>query len=217
MSSKSFIELALAQAQKNQKMTEKQQKIFEVAIKMFAEKGYASTSTSEIAKAAGTAEGTIFRHFGSKENLLFSIIFPFLIESVPTIADEFINDVLTKPYQSFESFLQALIKNRFEFAKENKEIIKILIVELLHRDDLRNQFITFFQQAPSKHINALLDTFKERGELVDLPNSTLIRTVISQIIGYFICRLMLLPEFQWDDSLEVEHLVQVILTGVGAK
>ncbi|MDP4107839.1 MAG: helix-turn-helix domain-containing protein, partial [Bacillota bacterium] len=44
-------------------MTEKQQKIVETAIQMFADKGYASTSTAEIAKAAGVAEGTIFRHF----------------------------------------------------------------------------------------------------------------------------------------------------------
>lgn len=42
-------------------------KIILAAIQAFAEKGYASTSTSEIAKNAGVAEGTIFRHYKTKK------------------------------------------------------------------------------------------------------------------------------------------------------
>lgn len=49
------------------KLSEKQIKILEAAIEIFAEKGYASTSTSEIAKRAGVAEGTIFRHYKTKK------------------------------------------------------------------------------------------------------------------------------------------------------
>lgn len=217
MASKSLLELALSQAKNTEKMTEKQQKIVETAIQMFADKGYASTSTSEIAKAAGVAEGTIFRHFGSKENLLLSVILPFLLEAVPVVADEFIQDVLTKPYPSFESFLTTLIENRLEFVRENNSIFKILIVELLNRDDLREQMITFFQQTPYQHVTAVLDTFKERGELLDLPNPILIRTMLTQVFGYFMVRFALFPSFNWDDSLEVEHLVQVILRGIGKK
>ena len=155
MAAINLIELALAQAKTKNKMTEKQQKIVETAIQMFAERGYASTATSEIAKAAGVAEGTIFRHFGSKENLLLSVILPFLLDSVPVIADEFIHDVLTQPYHSFEGFLTAVIKDRLQFVQENKQVFKILIVELLNRDDLREQLISFFQQAPYQHLTAI--------------------------------------------------------------
>ncbi len=215
LAAKNLIELALAQAKNNEKMTEKQQKIVEAAIQMFAEKGYASTSTNEIAKAAGVAEGTIFRHYGSKENLLLSVIVPFLLNSVPTIADDFIKEVLSKPFQSFESFLTALIKDRLEFVSENKEIFKILVAELLHRDDLREQLISFFGQSPYQHVSAVFDTFKERGELIDLPNPTLFRTMFTQVFGYFMVRFALQPDWDWDDELEVEHLVRVILKGIG--
>ncbi|MGG5255256.1 TetR/AcrR family transcriptional regulator [Neobacillus sp. SM06] len=216
MSARNFIELAISQAKNKQEMTEKQQRVFEAAISLFAEKGYASTSTSEIAKAAGVAEGTIFRHFGSKENLLFSVILPFIIESIPIVADEFIQDVFTKSYPSFESFLTALIENRLHFVKENQEIFKILVVELLQRDDLRMQLIAFFQKAPSQHINRILDGFKQRGELIDLPNFTLIRSMLTQIFGYFMIRFTILPNRKWDDATEVKRLVQLILHGVGA-
>ncbi len=55
-------------------MTEKQEKIVNAALKLFAEEGYKSTSTSKVAKEAGVSEGLIFRHFGNKEGLLKAII-----------------------------------------------------------------------------------------------------------------------------------------------
>lgn len=54
-------------------MTEKQEKILEAALQLFAEQGYAATSTSKVAKAAGVSEGLIFRHFKNKEGLLDAI------------------------------------------------------------------------------------------------------------------------------------------------
>jgi len=55
-------------------MTEKQENILKAALKLFAKEGYASTSTSKVAKAAGVSEGLIFRHFGNKEGLLTAIL-----------------------------------------------------------------------------------------------------------------------------------------------
>ena len=55
-------------------MTEKQENILKAALKLFAQEGYAATSTSKVAKAAGVSEGLIFKHFGSKEGLLTAIM-----------------------------------------------------------------------------------------------------------------------------------------------
>ncbi|WP_420316545.1 TetR/AcrR family transcriptional regulator [Ekhidna sp.] len=55
-------------------MTEKQEKILDKALELFAEQGFASTSTSKVAKAAGVSEGLIFRHFTNKEGLLDAIL-----------------------------------------------------------------------------------------------------------------------------------------------
>ncbi|UKL13161.1 TetR/AcrR family transcriptional regulator [Dissulfurimicrobium hydrothermale] len=46
--------------------------IIAAAITLFAQKGYAAT-TSEIAKAAGVAEGTIFHHFINKKGIIVQI------------------------------------------------------------------------------------------------------------------------------------------------
>jgi len=55
-------------------MTEKQEKILNAALVLFAEEGYKSTSTSKVASKAGVSEGLIFRHFTNKEGLLEAII-----------------------------------------------------------------------------------------------------------------------------------------------
>ncbi len=55
------------------RMTEKQEKILQSALELFAKEGYRSTSTSKVAKHAGVSEGLIFRHFGNKEGLLDAI------------------------------------------------------------------------------------------------------------------------------------------------
>lgn len=51
-------------------MTERQEKILDVALELFAVEGFVATSTSKIAKKAGVSEGLIFKHFKNKKNLL---------------------------------------------------------------------------------------------------------------------------------------------------
>ena len=55
-------------------MTEKQEKIVNAALQLFAKNGFDGTSTSKVAKEAGVSEGLIFRHFGNKEGLLNAIM-----------------------------------------------------------------------------------------------------------------------------------------------
>ncbi len=55
-------------------MTEKQEKILQSALELFAKEGYHATSTSKVAKHACVSEGLIFRHFGNKEGLLTAIL-----------------------------------------------------------------------------------------------------------------------------------------------
>jgi AcrR family transcriptional regulator len=44
-----------------------QQRILDAAVEAFAEQGYSGTATSEIARRAGVAEGTIFRYYPTKK------------------------------------------------------------------------------------------------------------------------------------------------------
>jgi len=54
--------------------TKKKDLILRAATLLFAEKGFKDTSISDLAKATGTAEGTIFYHFKNKEHLFISTL-----------------------------------------------------------------------------------------------------------------------------------------------
>ncbi len=52
---------------------DKRARITEAAITVFAEKGYRSSRVSDVAQAAGVADGTIYLYFKNKEDLLLTI------------------------------------------------------------------------------------------------------------------------------------------------
>lgn len=53
---------------------EKAKIIMDVALELFAQKGFYSTSVSQIARAAGISKGLMYNYFPSKEQLLIGIL-----------------------------------------------------------------------------------------------------------------------------------------------
>jgi TetR/AcrR family transcriptional regulator, fatty acid metabolism regulator protein len=53
--------------------TSKRERILRAAVDVFAQNGYFNAKVSEIAKAAGVADGTIYLYFDNKEDVLITI------------------------------------------------------------------------------------------------------------------------------------------------
>ncbi len=56
------------------KRMKKKEAILKVATVLFANNGFVGTSVQELSRLTGVAEGTIFYHYKSKENLLLSVL-----------------------------------------------------------------------------------------------------------------------------------------------
>ena len=199
--------------EKSNKQTVKQKKIIEVAITSFAEKGYSNTSTSEIAKKAGVAEGTIFKHYGTKENLLLSIMVPFLKDFFPTMADELIGELMNDKC-SFEEFLRALLTNRSAFFSENREIFQVFIKEMFYKEELRNELLPNVLEIGSNHLIKVIEVFKQRGEIRDIPNEIILKMLGTVIGGLFISNFALLNKHSVSEN-EIEEAIFFILNGLG--
>jgi len=215
MDSNNILDMIIEQSKLSKKQTEKQQKVLDSAIRLFSEKGYANTSTSEIAKEAGVAEGTIFRHYGTKDNLLLSIILPFIKDSLHVIAEDVFNDILSADIKKFEDFLRAMLINRIQFIQENKEIFQIVIKEVLYREELRKELAPLFSKHMLSRFCKVIDTFKEQGELVDKPTETLLRMVLTTIGGYLTSRFIFFPDINSIDiKAEADNIVGFIMDGI---
>lgn len=203
--------------EQDSELTEKQKKIIVAAIEAFAEKGFASTSTSEIAKSAGVAEGTIFRHYKTKKDLLMSIVAPMVTRSIAPFVIKDMEKVLNHEYEKFEDFLRAMIENRIAFIGKNTLLFKILIQEIPFQPELKDLFKEHIGARVIERFTKIIEHYQEKGELVDLPPSTIIRMTVFSIFGYLVTRNLLLPELKWDDKTEIERTIQFIMHGISAR
>lgn len=200
----------------NQKgdLTERQKKIVAAAIESFAEKGYSATSTKEIAQKAGVAEGTIFRHYKTKKELLMSIVTPMMIKLMAPIIIKDINKVLNHDHETFEDFVRAMIDNRRKFLKSNLKIIKIFIQEIPFHPELKEQFIEHVGSKVFTRLRQIIEHYQDKGQIIKLPVDTVLRLTGSTIIGYFVTRYALLPNADWDDEAEVDLTIQFLMKGL---
>jgi len=209
--SENILEIILKE---DQSITDKQKKILIAAIDTFSEKGYAATSTSEIAKMAGVAEGTIFRHYKTKKDLLLTLLSPLLSTLIaPRVIKDF-DKVLNVSHHNFEDFLRAIVKNRMEFLQKNNPLFKILIQEIPFHDDLRETFKNQIAVKIFGRFQEIMESYKEKGEIISIPSFSSVRLTVTSIIGYFIARHILLPDIKWDDEEEIERTIQFILFGL---
>ena len=64
---------------------DKRKKFMDAALKLFVANGVQNTSTAEIAKAAGTAAGTLFLYFPTKQDLIHALVLKIGREQSETI------------------------------------------------------------------------------------------------------------------------------------
>jgi len=190
-------------------MTEKQLRIVNAAIEVFVEKGYSGSSTSEIASKAGVAEGTIFRHYKTKKELLFSIVTPIVAKLVaPFVLKEFYK-VLDAPYTTYESFLRAALRNRIDFIQKHLPVLRILLQEIPFHEELREPFKAMVAANVIPRLRNVAERFQAQGALrTDFPPESIIRLTMTNILGFLLARYFLIPEYAWDDETEIDRTIE---------
>ncbi|MGN4422828.1 TetR/AcrR family transcriptional regulator [Bacillus cereus group sp. MYBK30-1] len=211
---KDWLEELIA-ATNTDKRNERQMRILEAAVDMFGEKGYAATSTNEIAKRAGVAEGTIFRYYKTKKDLLLAVVMPTLTKfAAPFFVQAFAKEIFKTNYESYEGLLRVVINNRFEFAKKHFPMIKILIQEVPFQPELKSEIQQLVETELLSNFKKLIVKFQEDGEIIEIPPSSVLRLTLSAVLGLLLTRFLLLPEEKWEDEVEIENTIQFILYGL---
>lgn len=196
------------------RITPRQLKVLRAAVEVFAEKGYSAASTSEIAKRAGVAEGTIFRHYRTKKDLLLAIVGPVMDELIAPFLIQDLDHLLSATYARLEDFLRALLRNRLEFAAKYAPILRILVQEIAFHPELKARLQASVSARMMDSLIRITKHFQETGEIAPLPFWTVFRLVGSCVLGHVLTRHLVLPELEWDDEREIEHTVRFIVAGL---
>ncbi len=197
-------------------LTPKQTKIVQAAIEIFSEKGFAAASTSEIAKRAGVAEGTIFRHYKTKKDLLISIVLPVISKfAVPFLAEQFLNEIFEgEEFEEMDQFLRKVIHNRYEFVRKNTALLKILLQEMFYHSEIQETFKEIYMEKIAPKYRNAMKHFLTEDQLESIPTETIFRLTISTVLGYLLARFIIVPDYDWDDEREIEYTIQFIKSGI---
>ena len=197
-------------------MTEKQVSILIAAIELFSEKGYEATATSEIAKKAKVAEGTIFRYYKTKKDLLFAIPATLSKASLFEIFLDDFNEILNDDHEHFEIFLRKLVLNRKKFASETAPILKVIIQEIPFHPELRKKILSTVVLPSINKLICFIDKFKKQGEIIDIPSTSIVNLIATSIFGYIFLHYVALPELKQDEE-DLDYLIQYIINGICKK
>ncbi|MBI5904983.1 MAG: TetR/AcrR family transcriptional regulator [Deltaproteobacteria bacterium] len=138
--------------------TARSRAILSTACRLFAAKGYANATTSEIAREAGVAEGTLYHHFGSKDGI-FLTLFDETLDGFLSGIEE----LLARNLNGRET-LRALSRFWYDYVSRHQERFLIL-----QRDFPAHLAVTHFaggspQRARLDRISALFTRALARGK-----------------------------------------------------
>lgn len=214
---KSILALFEERLEDDRQLTPKMKAILQTSLELFSSQGYSNTSTKEIAEVAGVAEGTIFKHFGSKEKLLYATLIPILKH---TIADEWKNQLseMTKNINdySFSEFLTKILQSEIIHSTDNLKVFKILFMEYLYQEDLRKNLLSLVPKSILLEINEVLTYFRGKGEIIDLPNKEIFRIVAGTLITFELTN-EIIPITQQQRDRELNNINEFLLKGLQRK
>jgi TetR/AcrR family transcriptional regulator len=166
--------------QSQSKTTE--QSIIDAAESLFLDKGYAKTSTVEIARVAGCNQALVHYYYRSKENLFRQIF--------EKKANMFVSSLLEINGDNlpFEEKLKKQISTHFEMVKVNKKLPVLLFNEVATNADLAQKLIANIGHLPLhmvKQIQLELDAEYKQGSICKTDAKSLLYAIFSMNVMAF--------------------------------
>jgi TetR/AcrR family fatty acid metabolism transcriptional regulator len=193
----------LVEARRNQ--------ILDAATEMFAEQGFHQSTTKDIARRAGIAEGTIYNYFESKDDLLIGMMAR--LTELETLGDE-----LTEALQGdVRDFFAAMFRHRIENLEQAQGILRAILPEVIANAELREHYYRQFVLRVARIIEQYVQARIEMGHIRPVDTALATRVVQSMFVGLFVMRILGDETLKraWDDLPEL--LATIIFDGLRAE
>lgn len=197
-------------------MPDSKRKVLASAIKLFSTQGYDKTSTLEISKDAKVSQAVIFKYFHSKRELLQSILQPIIENLIPVYADKFLHEMkeIKFTHDQAEEGIYYLIRERFYFLYQNKEVVIIIMSQALINDDIKNSIIKAFNKQQDKLMRLMWLKYKDLTRCNKRAGfQNFVELIVTQLISYFIQVVKLAPNHKYDFEKDLRRFARnVFLT-----
>lgn len=157
--------------------------ILEAATKLFLDKGFAATSTTQIAKEAGCNQALVHYYFRTKERLFEAVFAQKFQEFAANIIEISDGDL------SFEEKLRLKIESHFDMLMNNPKLPLLLAYELNTNPDRLERMKEKLGDLPAKvfgNFQAEMDVEIEKGNIRKMKVIDLLFTILALNIALFI-------------------------------
>jgi AcrR family transcriptional regulator len=192
----------------------RKQQILDAALVVFSMKGFSNSSTMEIAKKAGIAQGTIFHYYPTKQALLMAVVEENL---APQQFKEMIQQL---PTGSPVSKMAGIIENRLKSGFTNIDGLMFIISEIQRDQQLREYYREKVLEPLMEMAGKSLETGISKQDLQPLNKDLIVRFFMGSIMG-----LIWLYRLEGDKGmlhrippeLISSELTKVFFEGIGRK
>jgi len=133
---------------------DKRGRILSAAVEVFAQRGFFSARVNDIARCAGVADGTIYRYFKGKDDLLISLFEDRMEKIIKVFRQEL--GTLNDPREALRRFMELQLR----LVVDQPQLAAVLTVEL--RQSAR--FMRNYQARAFSEYLALLDEILAQGQ-----------------------------------------------------
>lgn len=195
---------------------ETKDKILDTAISHFARKGFSAAKTSEIARDAGVSEGTVFKYFSTKKDILTSVLNRIVHEIVPDILfgdNVDLQGLVSSPDP--RGAIKSFIMSRINRVNENISAFKILVNELPFHEDIMREYTGKFVPGVIRMGEGFYSIGVEKGVFRDINPHTAARSFIGMIITIVLERNIL--DKGMDIGKELDTVLDIYMNGVSTR
>jgi AcrR family transcriptional regulator len=200
-----------------EEISSRQWQIIDAAIKIFSEKGFEGSRTSDIAREAEIAEGTIFRYYKTKKDLLLGLLFPMLTKFFkPMLVLSVQNIMNNEDDRPIDEVITRILLDRLELVRKNLPLVKTILIESFYHPELLKPIREDIIPKLIPFIDKFAEDNTAMGRFRDIDPRVVGRTMLSLLIGYVVLTSAFPDIFaSEEDEVEMKRLADLLLHGIG--
>lgn len=163
-------------------ITQRQQAVLRASMELFATQGFNQTSTRQIAQKAGVAEGTVYKQFKTKQEILTAILTPVREFVIPQVTTEFTQEILVRQYPGLGDLVHEMILNRLQLVDNNRNFARLMCGSFLEQPRLRQEVAAAFTKQVAAPFLKIFEFYQNRGQIrADLATQSIVQLMKERV------------------------------------
>ncbi|MDT2858663.1 TetR/AcrR family transcriptional regulator [Lactococcus lactis] len=187
---------------KMKNLTEKQKKVLQASLELFASQGFEATTSQQIAKRAGVSVGSVYHTFPTKQAILVAVLAPIFEGTMDTVANQFNDNTFGKGFESVEELVKVTIADRFYFADKNINVIRLMLGQMLVNSVFVEDLKKIFEQQAKQLVLPTIVRLQAEQKIKNLPIEKILQILFYPLATYIGKRVLGINNMSLEEEIE---------------